>query len=111
LLLRSLPIRFISHLIPPFIIERVARAMSRASRVYTDSKKDDKEALGREFAVTRFFEGYDAVVLGHFHLPAIWGMELDGRRRTYINTGSWIDRREYVELCDGAFRRMTYGEQ
>jgi UDP-2,3-diacylglucosamine hydrolase len=106
--LRSLPIRFIRHCVPPFLIERIARAMSRASRVYTDSKKDDREGLGREFAVSRFFEGYDAVVMGHFHLPATWGMELDGRRRTYVNTGSWIGERRYVELYDGTFRRVTH---
>jgi UDP-2,3-diacylglucosamine hydrolase len=109
LVLRSLPVRVIRHLIPPFVIERIARAMSRASRVYTDTKKDDKQALGREFAVTRFFDGYDAVVLGHFHLPATWGMELSGRRCIYVNTGSWMERRQYVELYGGKFRRVTYG--
>ncbi len=105
--LRSLPMRLIRHLAPPFVIERIARAMSRASRVYTDTKKDDKEVLGREFAVTRFFEGYDAVVLGHFHLPTTWGMELDGRRRVYVNTGCWMESRQYVELDGGKFRRVT----
>ncbi len=107
-LLRSAPVRLVGHLIPPFVIERVARAMSRASRVYTDTKKDDKEALGREFAVARFFEGYDAVVLGHFHHPSSWGMELDGRRRAYINAGSWMERRHYIELDGGKLRRKTY---
>lgn len=108
LVLRSLPFRLIRHLIPPFVLERIAGGMSRASRAYTDSKRDDKEALGREFAITRFFEGYDAVVLGHFHEPTTWGMELDGRRRTYINTGSWMDRREYIELRSGVFRRVSW---
>ncbi len=89
-------------------ITRRSRGVSRASRVYTDTKKDDKEALGREFAVARFFEGYDAVVLGHFHYPSSWGMELDGRRRAYVNAGSWMERRHYVELDGGKFRRKTY---
>jgi UDP-2,3-diacylglucosamine hydrolase len=106
--LRSAPVRLARHLAPPFVLERLARAMSRASRVYTDTKKDDKETLGRQFAVARFFEGYDAVVLGHFHHPSSWGMELDGRRRAYINTGSWMERRQYVELDGGKFRRKTF---
>jgi len=108
-LLRSLPVRLVRHLAPPFVIERIAHVMSRASRVYTDTKKDDKEAIGREFAVARFFDGYDAVVLGHFHHPTTWGMELSGRRRTYINTGSWMEDRRYVELCDGKFRHVANG--
>lgn len=106
--LRSLPVRLVRHLTPPFIVERIGRTMSRASRVYTDTKKDDKEGLGREFAITRFFEGYDAVVIGHFHLPTTWGMELDGRRRVYVNTGMWMESRQYVELDGGTFRRVTY---
>ena len=106
--LRSAPVRAGRHLAPPFLVEYLARAMSRASRVYTDTKTDDKEALGRTFAVARFFEGYDAVVLGHFHHPSSWGMELDGRRRAYINTGAWMDRRHYLELDGGKFRRKTY---
>ncbi len=106
--LRSLPVRLIRHFVPPFVIERIARTMSRASRTYTDTKKDDRVGLGREFAVARFFEGYDAVVLGHFHLATTWGMELDSRRRVYINPGSWMDRRQYVELDGGKFRRVTY---
>jgi UDP-2,3-diacylglucosamine hydrolase len=109
-LLRSPPVRLIRHLAPPFVIERIARSMSWASRVYTDTKNDDKEALGREFAVARFFEAYDAVVLGHFHHSTTWGMEINGRRRVYVNTGSWMERREYVELDDGKFRHVTYRE-
>jgi len=107
-LLRSLPARLVCKLTPPFVLDRIARVMSRASRVYTDTKKDDKEALGREFAVSRFFDAYDAVVLGHFHHPVTWGMELNGRRRVYVNTGSWMDRREYVELAGGTFQSVTY---
>jgi UDP-2,3-diacylglucosamine hydrolase len=107
---RSLPFRLIYLLTPPFVIERIARAMSRASRVYTDTKKDDKEKLGREFAVARFFDAYDAVVLGHFHQETTWGMEINGRRRVYVNTGSWMERRQYVELSGGRFQRVTYRE-
>jgi UDP-2,3-diacylglucosamine hydrolase len=107
-LLRSLPVRTLRHLLPPFVIERVARRMSGASRVYTDTKTDDKEALGREFAVTKFFAGYDAVVLGHFHHSVFWSMELGGKQHTYINAGSWQGRHEFVELEGKTFRPSNY---
>ncbi len=105
-LLRSLPVKVLGRLVPPFMLEKIARAMSRASRVYTDNKKDDREGICREFAVLRFFEGYDGVVLGHVHQPDLWKMELDGRRRTYVNVGRWMDRRDYVVLEGDEFRPM-----
>ena len=104
LVLRSLPVRVLRHLVPPFLLALLARTMSRASRVYTDSKKDDKQGICREYAVMRFWEGYDAVVLGHFHSRDRWGLELDGRKRTYLNVGRWMGEHDYLLLDNREFR-------
>jgi UDP-2,3-diacylglucosamine hydrolase len=105
-ILRCRPAAALRHVIPPFVLAALARTMSRASRAYTDAKTDDKERICREYAVGRFFEGYDAVVLGHFHRRDRWGMEIDGKRKTYLNVGCWMDGRDYVVLSGTEFRAM-----
>jgi UDP-2,3-diacylglucosamine hydrolase len=108
-LLRSLPVRFLRYLIPPFVIEKIAGGMSRASRVYTDAKRDDTLLITRKFAERRFAEGYDAVVLGHFHVTDLWETKHGNKKRVCVNVGRWMDGRlDYVELSGGRFRMREF---
>ncbi|MCS7229465.1 MAG: UDP-2,3-diacylglucosamine diphosphatase [Candidatus Kryptonium sp.] len=65
----------------------LASASSRKSREYSinrDSKNDEKDII--EFATEKIKEGFDYVVMGHLHKPAV----LKIGNGFYINTGDWL---------------------
>lgn len=107
--LRNPLLRIIRRCTPDFVVEMIARKMSRASRAYTDRKKDDHEKIAWEFANARFAEGYDAVVIGHFHKPKLKSTTLSGRERVYVNVGVWMEGDyDYVILEGGKFKPMKF---
>lgn len=106
---RSRPARLIIRLLPNFALEMMANAMSKASRAYTNKKYDDHEEITWHFAQARFAEGYDAVVIGHFHEPKLKKTTLDGRECVYVNTGCWMaGNYDYVVLEKGKFKPMKF---
>ncbi len=108
-ILRSPIFRIIRRSTPNFVIEMIAKKMSRASRAYTDRKEDDHEKIAWEFANARFKEGYDAVVMGHFHERKLKKTTLNGRERVYVNVGSWMDGDyDYVILEGGKFKPLKF---
>jgi len=71
---------------------------SRARRVL------DGDRLWREIAEPRFAEGFDTVMVGHFHHVY---ERRDGRRAFFV-LGDWIDHFTYVVLEDGEPRLKTF---
>ncbi|MBN1571867.1 MAG: UDP-2,3-diacylglucosamine diphosphatase [Deltaproteobacteria bacterium] len=107
--LRNPLFRIIRRCTPNFVIEMIAKKMSRASRAYTERKEDDHEEIAWEFANVRFREGYDAVVIGHFHERKLKRTDLSGRERLYVNVGLWMDGDyDYVILEGGKFKPMKF---
>lgn len=65
----------------------LANASSKKSREYSinrNSQNDEKDVI--EFASEKIKEGFDYVVIGHLHKPAILKIE----NGFYINTGDWL---------------------
>lgn len=62
------------------------------------------ERLWREIAEPRFRDGYDAVLVGHFHRAH--EQREDGRE--FFVLGDWIDLFTYVELEDGRLTMKTW---
>lgn len=60
----------------------------------------EPERLWRELAAPRFAEGYDAVLVGHFH----HAYERREPGREFFVIGDWIERRTYAVLEGGAIR-------
>jgi UDP-2,3-diacylglucosamine hydrolase len=81
-----------------------ASGLSRASR---DEQRLDRARLVREVATPRFAQGFDAVMIGHFH-QVIEHRE-DGR--VFFVLGDWIERFSYVELTDGEFHMREWPER
>lgn len=82
----------------------LARAVSHWSR---DSRPDppfDGERLWREIALPRFAEGWDAVLIGHFHHA--WHRAEAGRE--FFLLGDWMTRFTYVRLEGGALALETW---
>lgn len=87
--------------LPVNIAYRLAMRSSKASRDYTTNRKKSDTTDYIEFARKKVAEGYDAVVMGHVHIPQI--EDLGGG--LYINTGEFFEGYSYVVL-DGAGWRM-----
>src|SRR5262249_50181397 len=84
-------------LLPPALGIPLAHAVSRWSRHSRGDVLPAPERLWREIAEPRFREGYDGVLIGHFH----HAYERHEPGRDFIVLGVWIDRFTCVELREG----------
>jgi UDP-2,3-diacylglucosamine hydrolase len=77
----------------------LAHQCSRWSRGSRDQRPLDGERLFREIAVPRFRDGFDTVMIGHFHHAY---ERRDGTHAFFV-LGDWMKHFTYVELREGAF--------
>ena len=84
----------------------VARRVSHWSRGSREERAFDPEVLWREVALPRFAEGYDTVMIGHFHQVY---ERRDGDRQFFV-LGDWIKHFTYVAYRDGRFTLETWPE-
>jgi len=82
-----------------------AHAMSRLSRTSRAERPIDGDQMWRQVAMPRFEEGFDTVMIGHFH--QIFERRDEGR--SFFVLGDWIEHFSYVVLEDGEFRLETWG--
>lgn len=82
----------------------LAHAVSRWSRRSRGHGPLRAERLWREIAEPRFAEGYDGVLVGHFH--HVHEQREDGRE--FFVLGDWIDHFTYAELEDGKLSLRTW---
>lgn len=74
----------------------LAKKVSGSSREYT-ARRDHKFAADYEnFAQNKIAQGYDAVAIGHLHLPVF--KEFKGG--VYINTGDFINHFSYAKIAN-----------
>lgn len=95
------------RLIHPDLGMPFAHWMSRWSRRSKEGRPIQPERLIREIAEPRFAEGYDAVMIGHFHHP--YEHHRDGR--DFLILGDWIEDFSYAVLEDGRLRLETWPDQ
>lgn len=86
--------------LPVNLAYRLAMRSSKASRDYTTNRKKSDPTDYIAFARARVTQGYDAVVMGHVHLPQIE----DLGKGLYVNCGEFFDSYTYVVLDDAGFR-------
>lgn len=108
-LLHNRMTRAIIPLVPPAAASYIAERMAQGSKKNHQVRriKWDFAAIIREFAVARFKEGNDAVVIGHFHLPLFEQIE-NGKKRTILSLGDWITHYSYGEWRNGEFSLKQY---
>ncbi len=75
----------------------LAHAVSAWSRTSRGEPPLTPDRLWNELAGPRFAEGYDAVIIGHFHHA--FERREDGRELFLL--GDWIERFTYLELHEG----------
>jgi len=84
----------------------LAHHVSRWSRTSRPDRPIDGDQLWRDVAEPRFAEGFDTVMIGHFHQT----FERREGDRSFFVLGDWIDHFSYVVLEHGAFRLETWSE-
>ena len=92
------------QLVHPDLGIPLARRVSRMSRTAREGRPLDAERLWSEIALPRFAEGYDAVLVGHFHHL----VERREEGRDFFVLGDWIKRLSYAVLENGCFRLETW---
>jgi UDP-2,3-diacylglucosamine hydrolase len=105
--LRNPMSNFLYRCIHPDLGIPFAHYVSRWSRRTRGHLPLSTERLVREIAAPRFAEGYDAVLIGHFHRP----YELRENGRDFVVLGDWIDDFSYAVLEDGRLRVETWPDQ
>jgi len=79
----------------------LARALSVKSRQKGENRRELEYI---DFARTKFDEGYDAVIMGHTHLPRL--EEIGGH--FYVNLGDWMEHFTYGVLEEGSLRLQSW---
>ena len=62
------------------------------------------------YARTRLRGPVDAVLLGHSHVVEWRVLTVRGKKKLYLNPGSWADSQTYVQYLPGRFRLLKYRE-
>jgi UDP-2,3-diacylglucosamine hydrolase len=83
----------------------LASAVSRTSRHHAPCEAQSEAALVERLARPWLRQGYDAVIMGHFHLP----LHHRGTDGEFLILGDWMERRSYARLQDGRFSLLEFG--
>src|SRR5262245_18674659 len=102
--LRTRVARGLFRWIHPDVGIPLAAACSHTSRHHAPRPSVSDDDLRARLAAPRYAEGYDAVVLGHFHRPVHW----QGEGKDFLVLGDWVNRRTVVRLADGAFQLTEF---
>jgi UDP-2,3-diacylglucosamine hydrolase len=92
------------QLIHPDLGIPLASRVSHWSRGSREERKFDGDQLWRQIAEPRFREGFDAVLIGHFHQA----YERRENGREFFVLGDWIERFTYVTLEQGRLTMETW---
>jgi UDP-2,3-diacylglucosamine hydrolase len=82
----------------------LAHVVSLWSRHSRGDRPLRPERLWREIAEPRFREGFDAVLVGHFH----HAYERREPQREFFVLGDWLDHFTYAQLTDGKIELKTW---
>jgi UDP-2,3-diacylglucosamine hydrolase len=101
--LRSRYARVFQRRLPLKLLWRLARFSSEMSKEMSGESQDRLAEVMRRFALGKFQEGYDAVILGHCHKPILHEAIYDGRPKTFVTLGDWNTGDSYLACNDGRF--------
>ncbi len=108
-LLRSRVVSAIMDLLGPDLTWRIAmqcgRVLSKKLKIYDEGVR----ARFRRYGKKKLGDGYDAVIIAHSHMADIESYDMDGKKRTYMNTGDLAASRTYGSYSTGeGFALRTY---
>jgi UDP-2,3-diacylglucosamine hydrolase len=101
--LRSRFAFFLQQLLPLPLLWSVARLSSALSKGMSTETRDRLASVMVQYAMEKFGEGYDGVILGHCHLPVLKEVFCGGKRRIVATLGDWITYDTYLHVEAGRF--------
>ena len=101
--LRSRAFYNIQRFIPATIRWALAGFSSTASKEMTLEDGNTLVKKMRSFALAKFQEDYDAVILGHCHVPVLQHDTIAGKKKTFITLGDWMNHYSFVYYEDNNF--------
>ena len=107
-ILRSRTFGQVESLMPSSVLWKIAAWSSSISKGLTLESRTVLAEKMRTFARKKFEEGFDAVVLGHCHLPLLEHYDIRGRRKTFAVLGDWIEHFSYLLFEEGTYRLEYY---
>jgi UDP-2,3-diacylglucosamine hydrolase len=98
--------RLLARIIPSSVPALIAEKLGNHSKGHhnTVASKWDGKQLAKDFAASRFSEGYDVVVTAHYHQPFLQ----QSGEKTLLALGDWITQFSYGEWIDGELTLKTY---
>ncbi len=94
-------------LIPPRLRWKLADLSSNTSKCFPEPR----EELARKmeiFGRSKLGEGYDAVILGHCHIPVLKRFSLNNKEKIFCTLGDWITHFSYLSYENGRFDLLRW---
>jgi UDP-2,3-diacylglucosamine hydrolase len=101
-ILRSRVNQFLYSLVHPDLGITIAQGSSKTSRNYTEERSRSSDAM-KEYAEKKIAEGYDYVIMGHYHKPQYIEINKTGGKGYYVTLGDWIKNNSYGVFSNGNF--------
>jgi UDP-2,3-diacylglucosamine hydrolase len=95
-ILRSRSFYHFQSFIPARIRWALAGFSSSASKEMTIENGDELVEKMLSFAVDKFREDYDAVIVGHCHKPVLRHYTVAGKKKTFVSLGDWISHYSFL---------------
>lgn len=95
-ILRSRLFYHFQRFIPARVLWTIANFSSAASKEMTREDGDVLVDKMLSFAVDKFQDGYDAVIVGHCHQPVLRHYTVDGKKKTFVALGDWISHYSFL---------------
>lgn len=106
--LRSRVFYNFQRFIPASVSWKLAGFTSTVSKGMTIEDSDALVKKMASFALSKFQENYDAVILGHCHVPSINYYTVANKKRTFVTLGDWISYYSFLYYEDGNFSLKYY---
>lgn len=103
-ILRNKVSQFFYSLLHPDLGLWLAKKSSSTSREYTKNKNYSFRDGLRDFAIKKFDDGFDYVLMGHRHFVYIY----KEKNCTYANLGDWIKLFSYGEFKNGELKLKKF---
>ena len=107
-LLRSRAFYRIQRMIPASLRWAIANFTSRASKEMNDDNSEYLVDKMLSFATEKLRGEYDAVIMGHCHKPVLRFFEVEGKKKTFVTLGDWINHYSYLYYENRKFTLSYY---
>jgi len=101
--LRSHAFYNIQRFIPASLRWTLAGLTSTASKEMTIEDGDALVKKMLSFALAKFQKDYDAVILGHCHVPSLNHYTVAGKKKTFVTLGDWINHFSFLYYEENIF--------